>query len=216
MEGTPRHRGGPPANPFTPQDVEAGAATTPSAIPTPVKPAPKPAAKPSNPLLPRALAAVAILVLLAIPVAVPLAVMRATGKTGKQLTPLEAAIEGPPVITVVTPPEEITKEEQAESFLKISNSTVSARGKLPQCTSVRLLAQAADEQALPGGCSLSGSAGRTTPQASMHTSWWRLPWCPSALRLSVSRGACPADPASSCAAGSCPVLGTCRQTPGAD
>jgi hypothetical protein len=150
MEGTPRHRGGPPANPFTPQDVEAGAATTPSAIPTPVKPAPKPAAKPTNPLVPRAIAAVAILVLLAIPVAVPLAVMRATGKSGKQLTPLEAAIEGPPVITVVTPPEETTPQEQKESFLKISNSTVSARGTSPQCASGCHGAQAAHGQALCG------------------------------------------------------------------
>jgi hypothetical protein len=59
----------------------------------------------------------------AIPVVVPLVVMKVTGRSGRQWSTLADAIEAPPNV-VVTPNEEVSKEEVKEAFLKITDQTV--------------------------------------------------------------------------------------------
>lgn len=74
----------------------------------------------------RAFAAIAIICLLAIPIAVPIAVMKATGKSGRKWASLEDAITGPEVAGE-TPiaNEETTPQEVKESFLKVTDKSVS-------------------------------------------------------------------------------------------
>ncbi|KIZ05300.1 hypothetical protein MNEG_2660 [Monoraphidium neglectum] len=86
----------------------------------PVKPAKTRA--PPSPIIPKALAALAIATLVAIPVVVPLVVMKVTGRSGRQWSTLADAIEAPPNV-VVTPNEEVSKEEVKEAFLKITDQT---------------------------------------------------------------------------------------------
>jgi len=117
MDGTPRQRLH-HDSPFT--DVETAPDGQQQAS-APVKPAKQ--SKAASPLIPRAIALLAICCLLAIPVVVPLVVMKMTGTSGKKNVQLEDAIEAPPVIQQVTPPEETSPQEQKESFLKIRNAT---------------------------------------------------------------------------------------------
>jgi hypothetical protein len=126
MDGTPRQRLH-HDSPFT--DVETAPDGQPQAM-TPVKPAKQP--KAASPLVPRAIALLAITVLLAIPVVVPLVIMKTTGTTGKKNVQLEDAIEAPPIIQQVTPPEEVSPQEQRESFLKIRNATVRILERVPR------------------------------------------------------------------------------------
>jgi hypothetical protein len=83
--------------------------------------------KPPSPHIPRFFAVLAIGLLLAIPIAVPIVVMRVTGKSGKKYDTLEAAITGPELSKDFVPiaDEEVTKEEQRESFLKVTDKSVS-------------------------------------------------------------------------------------------
>lgn len=81
--------------------------------------------KPPSPHIPRFFAVLAIGLLLAIPIAVPIVVMKVTGKSGKKYETLEAAITGPELSAGFIPiaDEEVTKEEQKESFLKVSDKS---------------------------------------------------------------------------------------------
>ena len=82
--------------------------------------------KPPSPHIPRLFAAMAIITLLAVPVVVPVVIMKMTGKSGKKNTALsmDEVLEAPPYLSVVTAPEETTKEEIKESFLKLNNNKV--------------------------------------------------------------------------------------------
>jgi hypothetical protein len=84
--------------------------------------------KPPSPHIPRFFAVLAIGLLLAIPIAVPIVVMKVTGKSGKKYDTLEAAITGPELSKDFVPiaDEEVTKEEQRESFLKVTDKSVSS------------------------------------------------------------------------------------------
>lgn len=95
--------------------------STPETVQEAVKP--KPVKKPPSVFLPRAFAALAIITLVAIPVVVPVVYMKMTGKSGRKVMDIEQAIEAPPPI-VATAPEETTKEEIKESFLKLNNDKV--------------------------------------------------------------------------------------------
>lgn len=89
--------------------------------------APQKQQKPPSPHIPRFFAVLAIGLLLAIPIAVPIVVMKVTGKSGKKYETLEAAITGPELSKDFVPiaDEEVTKEEQKESFLKVTDKSVS-------------------------------------------------------------------------------------------
>lgn len=87
----------------------------------------KPVRKPPSPHIPRLFAALAIITLLAVPIVVPIAVMKTTGKSGRRGVDLDEAIEAPPPI-VAAAPEEVTKEEVKESFLRLSNKKVRRTG----------------------------------------------------------------------------------------
>lgn len=86
--------------------------------------------KPPSPHIPRLFAAMAVITLLAVPVVVPVVVMKMTGKTGKKDTSLsmDEVLEAPPFLaSAVTAPEETTKEEIKESFLKLNDNKVRGR-----------------------------------------------------------------------------------------
>lgn len=82
--------------------------------------------KPPSPHIPRLFAALAIITLLAVPVVVPVVVMKMTGKSGRKQTSLSDLLVEPESIAsiIVTAPEETTKEEVKESFLKLNDSKV--------------------------------------------------------------------------------------------
>jgi len=82
--------------------------------------------KPPSPHIPRLFAALAIITLLAVPVVVPVVVMKMTGKSGRKQTSLADLLVEPESIAsiIVTAPEETTKEEVKESFLKLNDSKV--------------------------------------------------------------------------------------------
>lgn len=102
--------------------------------------------KPPSPHIPRLFAAMAILTLLAVPVVVPVVVMKMTGKTGRRDAQLADAIEGPETSSlIITAPEETTKEEIQESFLKLNDNKVrplpDAQSVAPTAISAQSLSQ---------------------------------------------------------------------------